>query len=1010
MQETVVAFFSHQGEMLTQHLIRNIYSNGALPFEKRMVIVPHLSLKSYLLQKLAEHPLLEIAAGIKVCTLSTAFSKIFEHQEKLFPNFQELSLSLQYEIMSLLQSGNDEAAPLLQYLDAPSFSLRMAQLSDLLSLTFLDYGKYEGKFLESWLQSPGWQQELWKRVFSAESPWTFHEKYLKKEISCAYSLHLFGFRFIPSLFLNFFKKLGTSFYFFSPCQYFWGDQYSSKEMVRHPVLEQEIDNPLLSNFGKVGRKLLVSALDHDLEMIDHYEAREEQSLLVSLQNAILQGTSLSNVAFDGSIQLLSASSKLREIEILYENIVDILEKEKGSIEPRDILVLAPDICDYAPYIQSVFDSSEMFLDYSISGLELRTLSPLSKAFEHLLKLPEKKFSKAAVLKLFSSSVFKEKFGFSFEDIQKIHEWIDRSNIRWGMDEKQREELLADGAPLEDAHMGTWEMGLDRLLHGMTQIDALSLNLVEQSDMELFDKMIKILHSLKEDLHPFYTQMALTIPAWFDYFVCLIRSYFNCESDDLIKELAHLARSLHHLKEHVVPFDAIQRILSSFLGRKSEVLQESHLHGIKFGSLSTGVVFPSKVIYLLGMQEGEFPRKNPKKMSHPDFAKLGNFHPSQIDDDRYFFLEILFSARRMCIMSYQRTAEEDQKKRNPSVVIEELCAYFANHGVSLSIQHHPAHPFDQSYFNEKNFHSRKHFAAAISYYTEPKNKNEPLIPEFYFPKKIEVPVSKELIIDIAQLLKFARHPLKFYFHDVLKMAIPSFQNKDAEGEFFLSPLMKKKLRDRSLKHSLSDLLRETEVKGELPRGVFKKIAVQTVKTDIETLSSCLQKFGISKEEVFSKEISVFPGSAKIVGKLEGISPKGLLFYGEDSITDLVKIWPAFLVYLHCFKENPSDLLLSKSGEIKHFSIKDPLASLQLYVDYYESALQSPSPLLPAFAESLLQGQEEELDKEIKSLSGSAFTYQDEILNWMILRDSAVSASLIHQNWSSFLRKTFQEALG
>lgn len=996
----MVAIFSQSIEKLVHHLIENLYCKGSGPFEKRLVIVPHPSMKSYLQQKIAEHPSLGIAAGIKFSTLYDAIPKIFNYQGKHFPNFLELSLNIQNEIKTLLDERNSLFTPLYQYLDCPSSSLRTAQLSDMLAQTFLEYGEYGGSFLPDWLKEQGWQQEIWKRIFSKDSPWTYPYQKLASPLSISYTPHLFGFHFLPPLYLHFFKKIGSQFYLFSPCSYFWSDELSAKEKVRTDSLLL-MENPLLSNFGKMGRKFFTTVLDQDLETEEDYDQISQKSVLEKMKNAILNGHPF-DPSEDRSIQLVSASSKLREVEILYETLISIFGKEE--IAPQDVLVLAPDICEYAPYIQAVFDSSDIALDYSIAGLEVRHVSSTVRAFEHFLSLPEKKFSKEAVLKLFSFPCFREKFQLTAAEVETIGGWMERVHVRWGMDKSQREELLMD--QIEDGETGTWEWGIASLLSGIIQTaDPCKRNVIDFSEIELFDKAIQLLFSLKEDLHPLFANVTQPISSWIAYFQHLLNRYFICDHESLISELASLAASLSHLQSHSVDYISIQRILPSLCGKKSGGVQESHLHGIKFRSLNSGAATSSKIVYLIGMQEGAYPRKNRKKLRAEEFLSKGDFLPSQTDQDRYLFLQLIFSAQNYLILSYQRISEEDQKPLRPSLVIEELSSY-----LKLNPHHHPAVGYHFSYFEQANSCSKKHFLAAKAFYGETKTPLLPLIPEFYAPSPILSDCEDNLTIGIDQLEKFARHPLRYYFLTVLKMDLPFFERSEEEDEFLLSPLLKKILRDKASKSGLTTILQESEAKGELPRGLFKKIAIQNMQTTFEAVEEHLEHFEISKESIFSQDVDFIIAlggtkSAKISGKLKGCTPKGFIFYGEDSLSDLVKVWPLFLIYAFHFQENPKRILFSKTGEMKQFEFEDPVAHLQNYLNYFAISQKYPSPLLPAFAKPLLKGSSQDLEKEMGKIGSQPFGIEDEILQWMIARDGAISASAIYQNWAPILRSTY-----
>lgn len=1011
MQETALRVFSHRFETLLDCFIKNIYSGR--PFEKKMVIVPHLSMKSFLLQSLSQK--LEIGAGLKIVTLSQAINLIFESSNKVFPKFLELSLAIQHEITGLEESAL--LAPLFKYLNAPSSSLRIGQLSDLLSLTFLDYGDYGGEFLKPWLDTSSWQQHLWKKVFS--NSWTYPYQELMENVSSPYSFHLFGFHFIPALYLNFFKKMGSSFYFFSPCQSFWDDRFTQKELIRLKKgadINQKDHSPLLANLGKVGRKFFTNVLDQDLTFDEEYPSFSGTSLLEMVQRSIVEDQSPPDFK-DGSIQIISASSKLHEIEILHETLVSLLEK--NSLAPHEIAVFAPDINDYAPFVSAVF--SKGILPYCISNLEISTLSPTFRAFKLLLNLPNEKFSKEALLQLFATSSFRDKFLLSSEDLTSIQSWVDQVGIRWGLDGKQRQLLL--GQELADENFGTWDMGLTRLLWGIARAEegiiplcrnnlnnrvfaasalpqnsdlhsrlALkqwslapdqnfeepsckipdSLSCFGISEIETFDKLLRIIASLKEDLQPLFDGTQRLIPDWIDYFVHLSRTYLN-ENEDLIKDFSHLRAMTSALRRNKVSYESIKRILSSIFEKKTGSRQETHLHGIKFSSLISGGIFPAKVLYVIGMEEGEFPRRKRKKLFQPEFDKEGDFHPTQTDEDRFLFLQLLLSARESLFLSYQRIAKEDQTELHPSVLIEELKAQIK----SLSISH-----------------------KSPSFY--PEKKSSPLLPELYLPLKMERKPLSNPTLDLEKLISFAKHPLRFYFREVLQMGVAPFEKNEEEEEFILSPLFKNHLKQKAYKEPVEQLLLKSENKGELPRGLFKTIALQTVRTEIEGLEGYLRNFGIGKGEIHSQEIDLKMGEIRIEGKVEGIYQGGLLFHGENEIEDWVKVWPLFLVYLNGIQGSRPSIFFSKTGEKKDFIIQDPAASLQKYLEYYQLAQQYASPLLPKLAKPLLQGSAEELEKKIEEQLTSSFSYQDKALKWLYDRDKMMNCKAIFHNWVPILK--------
>lgn len=243
-----------------------------------------------------------------------------------------------------------------------------------------------------------------------------------KNISSPFSgqIHLFGFSHIPSHFYEFFCLHEAQIYFLSPSAFFWEDFCSDKERiflekkmegkkVRLHVQEQislflKENHPLLANWGKVGRSLVKQLGDTEAYLEELYkDPREESSCLLTLLQAELlylekETTEIS--LLDTSILCLSATSKLREVEVLLETLQEYIVADP-DLQPKDVLVLCSDLDGYFPYIQMVFGSSKSSIDYSIHGLSLSLAEENAQALQFFFSLAESRFARSQILQFFS---------------------------------------------------------------------------------------------------------------------------------------------------------------------------------------------------------------------------------------------------------------------------------------------------------------------------------------------------------------------------------------------------------------------------------------------------------------------------------------------------------------------------------------------------------------------------------------------------------------------------------
>jgi exonuclease V gamma subunit len=207
----------------------------------------------------------------------------------------------------------------------------------------------------------------------------------------------------------------------------------------------------------------------------------------------------------------------------------------------------------------------------------------------------------------------------------------------------------------------------------------------------------------------------------------------------------------------------------------------------------------------------------------------------------------------------------------------------------------------------------------------------------------------------------------------------------------------------------ELIDQLSRQGKLPTGSFKAAALQSIEKEIGAYRNALSTLEIDPALVFSLELTphakaitqisdqlvVAPplqiGGTLLQGIIEGVTHKGLLFHGEESTEDLLKIWPLYLIVQSVLGD--SLLLLTKKEEAAKISIPNPLEALQRYMDYLQKSLQSPSPLLPAWGRRIFKGGD---------LPAST---EDEMIVWAEKRNLLPPS----EQWISEWRPYLQEAL-
>ena len=664
-----------------------------------------------------------------------------------------------------------------------------------------------------------------------------------------------------------------------------------------------------------------------------------------------------------------------------------------------MIVMAPQITDYVPYIHAVFGSGESQFDYQILDLGIETHHAIVQGFLQLIALSESRWDVHHLLQLFENRSFQKRHQLSQNDVLAIREWMEQTGIRWGENESHRNELLrrrhCQEGMAETTGVGTWEHGLSRLMLGLTTLleevhGVLPSEGIEFSHSELLSRWIRLMDALRDDLAPLHDGTKLTLSDWSRYLECLLDHYFQpdfeqvdsvAEYTELKNQFTTLESAGHTFTQALYPFASIKIHLEDLLHNRGIVYRENHLQSVRFCSLMPLRSIPAKAIAILGMEEGAFPRLNPHSSLNLMTGKEGcDYCPLSTDYDRYLFLEALHSAQDYLLISYQGYSKSERKELHPSLVVSELFSYLDKYyrlnEEKISARCHIKHPFDSfdyRYFQGKEpfyNYSQKDYQIAQVFYHIKKNPSHVFCETFPL-RSHSSEDTEERIIHLKDLVAVAKNPIKFHLNKGMDIY---FKNSDErklknEEELTLSHLDKYHLKEASLDRSIEDLMDHADKEGQLPFGLFKKVELQKVKKEIGSLHTGLKKH-VDLNQLFQIEFStsyekatqidektwILPAlelkdssgrSCRVIGKLPLVTPQGLLILNKGTFEDVWKIWPHFLLYLYAVEIHPDSLekQIISLGKVKSSFFSDYKKPLHQFIDYYDLCHRQLSPLLP-----------------------------------------------------------------
>ncbi|MFF7705974.1 exodeoxyribonuclease V subunit gamma [Pseudomonas sp. NPDC007930] len=614
-----------------------------------------------------------------------------------------------------------------------------------------------------------WQAQLWREVLAdvgegalAQSRAGVHRRFIERlaepgpaPAGLARRVVVFGISSMPAQVLEALAALARHSQVLlcvhNPCRHHWADIVADKELLGHAYRRQphklgaapagNHGQPLLAAWGKQGRDYinLLDSYDDPASYqnlfqavsggrIDLFDDSQPTHLLGQLQNDILELRPLAesrplwpavDPSGDHSLRFQLVHSAQREVEVLHDQLLARFSADP-ALQARDVIVMVPDINAYAPHIQAVFGQvprdDARYIPFTLADQGQRGRQPLLIALEHLLRLPQSRFSVSDILDLLDVPAVRARLGIDEADVPTLQRWVDGAGVRWGVDAAHRESLEMP----EGLEQNTWRFGLRRMLLGYASGQAPALGGIEPYDevagleAALAGPLLALIERL--DVARLDLQQPATPEGWVERLQALLRVFFKPQGDAdqlLLDQLLALLddwRATCELAGFAEPVTL-------------PVVHEAWLAGIEQGSLSqrflAGAVnfctlmpmraIPFKLVCLLGMNDGDFPRQQ----QAVDFDLMRNdYRPgdrSRREDDRYLLLEALLSARDQLYVSWVGRNIRDNSERVPSVLVSQLrdhlSAGWALAGgsgkkdelLAALTQAHPLQPFSATYF-------------------------------------------------------------------------------------------------------------------------------------------------------------------------------------------------------------------------------------------------------------------------------------------------------------------------
>jgi exodeoxyribonuclease V gamma subunit len=859
---------------------------------------------------------------------------------------------------------------------------------------FAAYAKQRPAMLIDWLDGrPGdldddlqWQPHLWRAVVArvdADPPHVRHDTTIARLKATTSDLperiSLFGHTRLPATDIELLGALSTHhdlhLWLPHPSDGLWRaladvhqriprSQDTSRHQARHSLLD---------TLGRDLRELQRTLPAGDTDEFIGAAARSD-TLLGWLQsdicaNEVRPGSRMLRRESDRSVQVHSCHGAARQIDVLREVLLGLLADDP-SLEPRDILVMCPDIETYAPLIVAAFGLGDV-VDYRHPAHRLRVRladrspiqsNPLLGVAAQLLDIAGTRATASQVLNLAQTPPVRARFGFTDDDLDTISQWVRQSGVRWGFDAHHR-------APYRLDHFAqnTWRFGLDRILTGVAMSDdshswidtALPLDDVGSDRIDVAGRLadyVERLTSVVERLsgtRPL-TEWLATLQDGVDM-LTRVGDTDAWQSAQVQREFSKVLAEADTRAGTQLRLTDVRALLSRHLaGRPTRA-------NFRTGTLTVCTMVPMrsvphKVVCLVGLDDGVFPRLD--LVDGDDaLARLPMTGERDIrSEDRQLLLDAILAATETLVVTYTGTDEHTGAHRPPAVpLLELLDALDATTPDPIRddiVLRHPLQPFDVDNVERGKLIPHRPFTfdpnvlraarAAAGERSDPQPFLSGLLPE-----------SPSHDVELADLLRFFKHPVEGFFRE-LDYTLPwEVDGIEDAMPVEIDPLQQWSIGDRLV----GELMRGTDLevatmaerlRGTLPPGVLGERRAHALSDEAAQLAMAALRY--QSKTVTAHDVDVDLGEGRrLTGTVAPVHSRGIVSvtYSRLAPKHILQSWIS-LIALGAAGHDYAAACIGRGekGEIKArvFGLPpDPVAVLNSLVAIFDAGLREPLPL-------------------------------------------------------------------
>ncbi|AAO27115.1 exodeoxyribonuclease V gamma chain [Buchnera aphidicola str. Bp (Baizongia pistaciae)] len=901
------------------------------------------------------------------------------------------------------------------------------KIASSISNLFQLYLKYRPDYIKKWEQKSNipktrlkqkWQQIIWMRIIKytkdANKPILHFSNLLYDSIkkmqrnnfiNTKLPVRIFIFNITPitpqyAIFLKSISKYCSVHFFYATASYN-DKQMFSTSFIKFKQTQEISNNQLLSllhsknkniiyheieNFQKNTKfqsywityeyeQMLFLSLIKDKTINLNFKIKQN-SLLQYLQNKILNLHSIQKknneqennkiliLKTDKSLSIHSCHTLIREIEVLHNNLLNILN-DNNDILFQDVLVISKNLDTYIPYINQIFNSasSKNFIPFSINYKNIKNIE-FYKTILELIDLPNIELNINKITNLLNIPTLLKKVQINEQEIPILLQIINQTEIQWENDNILSNDWLSNDITK------CWEHGLQRIFLGqiINNIDyKFWENIVPYNEFStlyynIFNKLISLISLLNK------WKKILSKPKFLSHwditFKKLLNDFFTDheqkqpEAKLIIKKWTEIIHS--GMQEKYTKKISITLLKNELCNSVSYISQSNYLFSgkITFCNNFTLTNIPFKIIYLIGLND------NISSNTHESFDiyNLLKLHPRAYDpcdeiNHKNLLLKTLLSAKKFFYISHQIVSNNYKKLNNIPIAIDKIIKYITQY---FYIKNKNKDNFNDNLKDIKSHiyhnytfyaHEKRNFLEKLNYpnFNTTIWKMATLINNSHkeFIKKL--PSIKNQTINYNTLILFWKNPIQTFFHVRLNIQLNTTKNKHMhQNKHFINKLDQYKMNKTLLKFFLykqntNQLFQYYKNIGIIPNNNIGNIIWEYTKKLITPLYDQIMK--IKKILNNSKFCINVKNKCMLHGQLKNINSSGGLLRWKAtklSFQDIISCWLEHLLYCSLYKKHNSILIGTNHQIITFYKLENKTAKyyLKKYISGYFDGMEQP----------------------------------------------------------------------